>query len=114
VFREGLAGLGEIWRDVLGAGDFQEVQRLGALGDRDFRFPRTLWTRIVYDYAIAFHKKMLPVQHLIKSITPLYLGKTASFILEAEPLGQQEAEAEIEALCLEFENNKDYLVNNWK
>jgi hypothetical protein len=114
VFREGLKNLREIWLEVLGTGDFHEVERLGALGDREFRFPRALWTRVVYDYAIAYHKKKLPVQHLIKSITPLYLGKTASFIMEAEPMGQQEAEAEIEKLCLEFENSKEYLVNNWK
>jgi hypothetical protein len=114
VFREGLMNLREIWLEVLGAGDFREVERLGALGDREFRFPLALWTRVVYDYAIAYHRKKLPVQHLIKSITPLYLGKTASFIMEAEPMGQQEAEAEIEKLCLEFENNKEYLVNNWK
>jgi hypothetical protein len=29
-------------------------------------------------------------------------------------MGQQEAEAEIEKLCMEFENDKDYLVTNWK
>ncbi len=114
VFREGLKNLREIWLEVLGNGDFHEVERLGALGDREFRFPLALWTRVVYDYAIAYHKKKLPVQHLIKSITPLYLGKTASFIMEVESLGQREAEAEIEKLCLEFENNKEYLVNNWK
>jgi len=113
-FREGLGNLGEIWVDILGAGDFSEVKRLGALADEEFHFPISLWTRVVYDYALAFHKKKLPVEHLIKSITPLYIGKTASFILQAKDMGQQEAEAEIEKLCMEFENDKDYLVTNWK
>ncbi len=114
VFREGLNNLRELWIDVLGAGDFRELERTGTLADREFRFPPALWTRVIYDYAIAYHKKKLPAEHLIKSLTPLYLGKTASFILEVEQMGQQEAEAEIEKLCMEFENNKDYLVNNWK
>ena len=114
VFREGLKNLRELWIDVLGAGDFRELERTGTLADREFRFPLALWTRVIYDYAIAYHKKKLPVEHLIKSLTPLYLGKTASFILEAEQMGQYEAEAEIEKLCNEFENNKEYLVNNWK
>ena len=113
-FREGLKNLREIWVDVLGAGDFREMERLGSLGDREFRFPLDLWTRIIYDYAIAFHQKKLPAEHLIKSLTPLYLGKTASFIIEVEHMGQQEAEAEIEKLCTEFEKNKDYLVASWK
>jgi len=114
IFREGLRNLGEIWLDILGAGDFKEIERLGALSESEFHFPIALWTRVVYDYALAFHRKSLPVGHLIKSMTPLYVGKTASFILEAKDMGQQDAEAEIEKLCMEFENNKDYLASNWK
>jgi glycosyltransferase involved in cell wall biosynthesis len=114
IFREGIKNLGEIWIDVLGPGDFKEVERLGTLGNREFRCPLSLWTRVIYDYAIAYHQKKLPVEHLIKSLTPLYLGKTASFILEVEQMGQQEAEAEIEKLCAEFENTKEYLVTSWK
>ncbi|MEK7713124.1 MAG: glycosyl transferase family 2, partial [Deltaproteobacteria bacterium] len=60
------------------------------------------------------HKKRLPPQHLIKSLVPLYLGKTASFIMEAEDMTQEGAEAEIEKLCLEFEENKEYLIKSWK
>ncbi len=114
LFREGLNNLREIWVEILGAGDFREVERLGALADSEFCFPIGLWTRVIYDYAIAFHQKKLPAEHLIKSLTPLYLGKTASFILAAEYMEGPEAEAEIEKLCLEFENNKDYLVTSWK
>ncbi len=114
IFREGLRNLSEIWLDILGAGDFKEIERLGALNESEFHFPVALWTRVVYDYALAFHKRSLPVEHLIKSMTPLYVGKTVSFILEAKNMGQQDAEAEIEKLCMEFENNKDYLVSNWK
>ncbi|HEX5339189.1 MAG TPA: cell wall biosynthesis glycosyltransferase [Gallionella sp.] len=114
IFREGVRNLREVWLDVLGTGDLGEVERLAGLDDARFRFPAVLWAHVIYDYAIAFHRKRLPAEHLIKSLTPLYIGKTASFILEAEQMGQQEAEAEIEKLCMEFENNKDYLTTNWK
>jgi len=114
LFREGLANLREIWLDILGAGDFREVERLGELPDGEFEFPLSLWTRIVYDYAIAFHRRKMPTEHLIKSLTPLYIGKTAAFVLAAEHLDAAGAEAEIEKLCQEFESNKDYLVTNWK
>lgn len=114
IFREGLRNLGEIWNDILGAGDFGEVARLGELSDDEFRFPIGLWARVVYDYALAFHNKKLPVGQLIKSMTPLYVGKTASFIMAARDMGQADAEAEIEKLCIEFENGKDYLINSWK
>ena len=114
IFRDGIKELREIWIKVIGAGDMSKLDQLITQLDQEFRFPPSLWTRIIYDYALAYHKKKLPVEHLIKSLTPLYLGKTASFILEVEQLGQQEAEAEIEKLCQVFESNKEYLVTNWK
>ncbi|MGA9665986.1 MAG: glycosyltransferase [Gallionella sp.] len=114
IFREGLRNLGEIWLEILGAGDFGEVVRLGALADDEFHFPISLWTRVVYDYALAFRNRKMPAEQLIKSMTPLYVGKTISFILQAKDMGQQDAEAEIEKLCIEFENGKDYLASNWK
>jgi hypothetical protein len=113
IFREGLRNLREIWVEVLGAGDFGEVESLGRLANADFRFPLPLWTRVVYDYAAAYHKRKLPATMLLKSLTPLYLGKTASFVMEAQDLDQAGAEAEIEKLCVEFEKGKDHLMNAW-
>jgi glycosyltransferase involved in cell wall biosynthesis len=114
IFREGINNLREIWLGILGAGDLQEVERLGKLDEKEFHFPIGLWARVIYDYALAFHQRKMPAEHLIKSLTPLYLGKTASFILEAEHMEAHEAEAEIEKLCVEFESSKQYLVTNWK
>ncbi len=114
IFREGIRNLREVWLAILGNGDLREVERVGALDDAAFRFPPALWARIVYDYAIAFHRRTLPAEHLIKSLTPLYIGKTASFVMEAQDMDQAGAEAEIEKLCLEFENQKDYLTTHWK
>ncbi len=114
LFRQGLQGFRELWTSVLGRGDLLEVERLGTMSEKDFHFPLALWTRVVYDYAIAYHEKVLPSEHLIKSLTPLYLAKTASFIREAEHMGQSEAEVEIEKLCIEFERSKNYLVTSWK
>ncbi|OGS92819.1 MAG: glycosyl transferase family 2 [Gallionellales bacterium GWA2_59_43] len=114
IFREGLVNLREIWLEILGAGDLREVERLGALDDAAFHFPPGLWSRIVYDYALAFHRRKMPAEHLIKSLTPLYVGKTASFVMAAQGMSQAEAEAEIEKLCMEFESNKDYLTTSWK
>jgi glycosyltransferase involved in cell wall biosynthesis len=113
IFREGIRNLRDIWIAVLGQGDFGEVASLGSVGADAFRFPRGLWSRIIYDYALAYHRKSLPVEHLIKSLTPLYLGRTASFVLEMRDVDQNGAEEEIERLCGEFEKNKEYLLNKW-
>ncbi len=113
VFREGIENLRDIWMEVLGAGDFRDVEALLRQANNDFKFPTALWTRIIYDYAIAFHKKKLPTPHLLKSLTPLYLGRTASFVKEFADRGSDEAEQAIENLCVEFEDNKEYLVHGW-
>ncbi|PIU16894.1 MAG: glycosyl transferase family 2, partial [Gallionellales bacterium CG08_land_8_20_14_0_20_59_87] len=69
---------------------------------------------IIYDYAIAFHQKRLPAEHLLKSLLPLYIGKTVSFVLQVGPMEAHEAETEIDKLCLEFEHGKDFLCTCWK
>jgi glycosyltransferase involved in cell wall biosynthesis len=114
VFRDGVKELGAIWQAVLGRGDLDALADLAAVPVNEFRFPPSLWMRIIYDYALAYYKKSLSREHLLKSLVPLYLGKTAAFILEAAAMGQEEAEAMIEKLCLEFEKGKPYLVSNWK
>ncbi|HBI24995.1 MAG TPA: glycosyl transferase family 2 [Nitrospiraceae bacterium] len=114
IFMAGLKDLRNIWMDIMGPGDLGRIESLGSLTGGSFRFPAGLWSDVVYDYAIAYHRKVMSPEHLIRSIVPLYLGKTASFVLEAENMEQEGAEAEIEKLCLEFESKKDYLVTNWK
>lgn len=114
IFRAGIKDLGVIWEKVIGRGDLDELKSLGELSAAEFRFPLGLWTRIIYDYALAYVTRVMNPDHLIKSLTPLYLAKTASFVMEVEDKDQHGAEAEIENLCQEFEVNKDYLINNWK
>jgi glucosylglycerate synthase len=114
MFRSGIKSLKDIWITVLGHGDFSELEALGNCSDEEFRFPLELWACVVFDYALAYHTKKLPHEHLLRSLTPLYLGKTASFVMEVRDKSQNEAEAEIEKLCLEFEEGKGYLVNNWR
>ena len=114
IFREGVKSLRTIWSEVLGWGDLTEVERVGAAADRDLVFPNSLWTRIIYDYAVAYRQRIFPRKQLLKSLTPLYLGKAASFIRSVEKLGQEETETEIEKLCLEFEKNKDHLIKIWR
>ncbi len=113
IFREGVRNLRDVLPSVVGSGDFSELEMIVTSSDENFRFPITLWTRIVYDYALAYHKKKLPAEQLLKSLTPLYLGKTASFVREMQDRGQSEVEEEIEKLCEEFEGYKGHLSKNW-
>lgn len=76
-------------------------------------FPDALWTRILYDFALGSHRQTMARDHLLKSLTPLYLGRVASFIQETQQTGPKEAEERIEALCKAFEQDKPYLTDRW-
>src|SRR5512146_715345 len=64
MFRAGIESMKEIWITILGSGDFYELETMAARPDDEFRFPLKLWSRIVYDYALAYHLRKLPHEHL--------------------------------------------------
>ncbi len=113
IFAEGLKGLGEVWRAVLGPGDSSRLEPLATVPDESFRLPPPLWARIVCDFALAHHRRQFAPQQLIGAFLPLYLGRTASFVLEAANLDQPQVEALIEDTCREFEREKDYFERSW-
>ncbi|TLY16487.1 MAG: glycosyltransferase [Nitrospirae bacterium] len=112
-FRQGLADLEPIWRQMLAAETLEGLFLLKECPPQAFHIPDDLWTRIVYDIAVAYHQYSMPREHLLKALTPLYLGRTASFVLETQGLTSIEAEGRIELLCQTFEKQKSYLIQRW-
>jgi glycosyltransferase involved in cell wall biosynthesis len=78
-----------------------------------FHFPDAEWVRIIFQFALAMHRKVMSPEHLIKSLTPLYIGKVASFVIEAWESTAEEVEKRLEDLCLAYENDKGYLIKKW-
>jgi glycosyltransferase involved in cell wall biosynthesis len=113
VFQSGVRDLSEIWERVLNPETFAQFQKLAGASSEDFRFPAALWVQVIYEFAVAYHKVAINREHLLRSLTPLYLGRTASFVNENEQVGAGEVDAAIEALCLEYEGMKPYLVERW-
>jgi hypothetical protein len=73
-----------------------------------------MWAKIVYDFALGHRLRTISRDHLLKSITPLYLGWIASYALEVQTAGPAEVESRIERLCQAYEDNKPYLVSRWR
>ncbi len=113
-FRQGLRDLLPMWELILSVDTLPQVLPLGLLDVEDFRFPDDIWVQVVYDFALAYHDKVVHREHLLKALTPLYLGKTASFILEAKDSDADGVERLIERLCREYEARKSYLVERWR
>ncbi|MCP9469615.1 MAG: glycosyltransferase [Nitrospira sp.] len=112
-FRQGMDDLAPIWEQMLGREIVAELSPLRAASPVEFRIPDDLWVRVIYEAAVAYHGRVMPREHLLKALTPLYLGRTATFVLETQGLTSAEAERRVEQLCLAFEERKSYLVDRW-
>ncbi len=113
-FRQGLRDLLPVWEILLGPETLGRILSLGIEDVETFRFPTDLWVQVVYDFALAYHDKVLHREHLLKSLTPLYLGRTASFIMETRQGAPEDVERSIELLCRQFEEMKPYLTQRWR
>jgi hypothetical protein len=113
VFRQGARDLREIWEEALPAETLREVAALAAREEVLFSFPDPLWARVVLDFALAYRRRALPPEQLLRSLVPLYLGRTASFVRRMERASAEEVEATIGALADEFLRQKPYLRERW-
>lgn len=112
-FQLGYSSLQEIWGVVLPPTILLELKKLDRLAPEQFRIPDELWARIIYEFAMAYRQRTIARDHLLRAMTPLYLGWVASYALEME-LGAITMEQRIERLCMAYENMKPYLVARWR
>jgi hypothetical protein len=113
-YRQGIEDLHVIWERFLPEETLSGLQKLAGLSTSNFRFPDSLWAKTIYDFAVAHFQNKMDPDHLIKSMTPLYLGRTASFVIETQDSTAADVENRIELLCLEYENLKPYLIDRWR
>ena len=113
-FQLGAKNLQDVWGLVLPPTSLLEVRRLSRLAEDQFRLPDQLWVRIVYDFALGHRMRNISRDHLLRSITPLYLGWIASYALEMRTAGPPEVDARMERLARAYEENKSYLVSRWR
>ena len=112
-FHRGLADLGEVWDLVLHPANARDLRSLARLSSQDFHLPDDLWVRVIYDFAAAFHARRVHPDHLLRSLTPLYMGRVASFVAETRESLAAEVEDKMEKLCLLYEQDKPYLIEQW-
>ena len=113
-FRLGVKELSILYKDFLSLELQESLSGMIDQPEDKFVFPDEIWAKILYDFAIACHKKIMSTEHIIKSLTPLYLGKVASFVIELKDADSVEVEQRLESLCLTFQKEKPYLIDRWE
>ena len=111
-FRQGARDLTSIWELILAPDTLAEVLTLD--GEGPLRFPDDLWARVVYDFALGHHYSVVHRDHLLRSLTPLYLGRTAAFVLATRTAGVAATQAQLDGVAAAFERQKGYLVEHWR
>lgn len=111
MFDLGIKELSALLTDILSMDSMKELIETST--SNPFTFTDELWARIIYDYAIACHKKVMSLEHILKTLTPLYLGKVASLVMDMAESNALEVENRLERLCTAFEKLKPYLIEHW-
>jgi hypothetical protein len=114
-FKSGLKENADFWRGFLPKELMEELEYIASLSTNNFRFPVEVWVKTVYDFAAAFNKAENPdKERVVESMTALYFGRVASFVVESKDLKTYDAELLIETQALKFEELKPYLIQKWE
>jgi hypothetical protein len=113
-FQLGARNLEEIWSVVLPTATLFELRRLARMPPEEFHMADELWARIVYDFALAHRLRSINRDHLLRSLTPLYLGWVASYARAVENASPSAAGKRLERLSLAYETEKPYLISRWR
>ena len=113
-FVQGVRDLLPVWERILAPENLGEVLELSDRPLERFRFSDRLWTRVVYDFVLAYRTRVVYRSHAAQSLAPLYLGRAASVILETQgrpALAMLQSAARLGGM---FEEEKPYLVDRWR
>lgn len=111
-YRLAFNNLREIWALVLPPQSLLALKKLSVSPAEGFSFPPSLWARVVYDFAIAFHLRTLNRGHLLGAMTPLYLAWVASLLRETG--GAPSSEGAVTRTAAAFGQEKAYFVSRWR
>jgi hypothetical protein len=73
-----------------------------------------LWAATVFEFLLAYHTAVMTREHITQTLLPLYLGRTAAFLLQHDSSGPAGVDAALESLCLAFERAKPAAASRWK
>jgi len=112
-FKTGFQQFSSLWKEIFSDNCFAEIQKASELSPRDFHLPANIWVQLLYELAATFHAWARNRFKIIELVTPLYYARVASFVRETWDLTSEAAEKVVEEQALQFEEQKDYLLQIW-
>ena len=102
-----------LYQNIFCSECFEELKRCAIRAKTKFVMPVTTWVHVLYETAATFHNWTYNRTQLVNLVTPLYLGRVASFINRTRKMTSSQAEEVIEEQAQVFEDYKDYLIQVW-
>jgi hypothetical protein len=106
--------LGSVLHSILSPQTLTELQRIAQLPEEQFQYSAELWVKTIYEFAASYRQSVINRDHIIQALAPLFRGRVFTFLVENRNASVSDVENNIEALCLEFERLKPYLLEIWK
>ena len=112
-YKTGFRQFKGFYRDIFCPECFEELKQCAGKAKTKFIMPVNTWAMVLYETAATFHHWKYNRTQLVNLITPLYLGRVASFINQTRKMNSSEAEELVEEQAQIFEDEKDYLLRIW-
>ena len=102
-----------LYQDIFSPECFEELKRCATKAKTKFVMSVATWVQVLYETAATFHSWTHNRAQLVNLVTPLYLGRVASFINRTRKMTSSQAEEVVEEQAQVFEDYKDYLIQVW-
>ncbi|MBI5014976.1 MAG: glycosyltransferase [Deltaproteobacteria bacterium] len=112
-FQEGYRHFGPVWHAMFSGEVSQVLESLRGAAAEEFAIPVEVWVKLLYELAAKYHRMPDHRMKMLSVMTPLYLGRIASFISQTRDMTSFDAEAVAEEQAAVFEEQKSYLINVW-
>ena len=114
-FNEGFKNLSALWERIINPQSFAVLKKLTQKRKAEnFLMPVEDWTKIIYDFAVTFHRWKRDRGKLVEIMRPLYYARVASFINRTKNMTTHQAEEIIEQQAQTYEDLKPYLLKIWE
>jgi hypothetical protein len=114
MFKTGVKELAAVHDLILSKETIREIREAAKLADHQFHLSGHLWARTVYEFAAAYHHSVINRNHILQALTPLYRGRISAFLNELQETDHEDIPAALQALRLQFQSLKPYLIERWK
>jgi hypothetical protein len=112
-FQEGYRQFSPVWHATFSEEVSRVLEEARLAPAERLSIPVEAWVKLLYELAAKFHRMPDHRMKMLSVMTPLYLGRIASFINQTREMTSFEAETVVEEQARVFEEHKDYLLAHW-